>query len=85
MKRRKIYLTALCILLTGTAFATAFQEQTENWLQHSPQAASNGAPTVGNDTKTGSPTVPVGDAVWLLAGLGVTYGLYLRKKEKTTA
>jgi hypothetical protein len=68
MKRRKIYLTALCILLTGTTFATAFQERTENWSTMSCQYYPPEEPYGDEWGET-----PIGDALPLILTFGLVY------------
>jgi hypothetical protein len=73
MKRKKFYLTALCIVLTCSVYAThtSLKETTGNWLQR-----SDSPQTEDTETPPEEPwgEAPVGDAPFLLIlGFGFLY------------
>jgi hypothetical protein len=75
MNKKRLYLAALCIVLTCSVFAarTSFQEQTENWLQRS---STETVPTPTPPTEPESEewgSIPVGDALPLLFSFCFVY------------
>lgn len=88
MKTKKFCLLVISLLLTSSLFAerTNLQERTDNWLQKSTAANSSGRGIIGPNTNptTTEPAVgAVGDALWLLIGLGLAYSFINLKTKKS--
>jgi hypothetical protein len=80
MKTKRNLITAICLCLSAYCLAgqTTFKERTENWLQKAPSESSNERPEIEDDGNppVGDPGIPVGEALWLVAGMGAVYTLY---------
>jgi hypothetical protein len=90
MKNAKKLFLLVCMIILAVnvsfAFSDRFEESSSGWLRGSVSGGdNNGRPY---DDGTGTPVVnpdvtsPVGDALWLTLGLGLSYGFYLTVQYK---
>jgi hypothetical protein len=88
MKTKRNLITAICLCLCLSAYCqageTTFKERTENWLQKAPSESSGTRPQIEDENPTDDPghPGPVGDALWLVAGMGAVYALYCCKSKR---
>jgi hypothetical protein len=79
MKTKRNLIIAVCLCLSSYCMAETFKEITDNWLQNAPSNGRQEIPDGDDDGMTDTPdtpNVPVGDAVWLVAGMSAVYALY---------
>ena len=72
------------MLMAFSVSASDMREKTDSWLQGDSRA---GRPSIGGGTEDDGETPnapgPVGDTAWILiAGLGLTYGVYVFGKNR---
>jgi hypothetical protein len=87
MKTKRNLIIAVCLCLSSYCWAerTTFQERTDNWLKSS---SESGRPEIPDDDDDGMASEPkirgtaVGDAVWLLVGMGAVYAFYRCKPQR---
>ncbi|MDR0547638.1 MAG: hypothetical protein LBG77_08715 [Dysgonamonadaceae bacterium] len=86
MKARYFLLATTGLLFATQLLAapTSFQERSESWLRSTNDTAVTGpgAGRTNGEDATPDPSVPVGEACWLLTVLAGAYSIYKSKNNK---
>jgi hypothetical protein len=84
--KTKFFLAVLIGLLFTCQIVQArrqtMKEHTDNWLKNTPSATEDSSGMIGDEIPEDDPGVPVGDALWIVLGLGLIYGVYLFKDKR---